>query len=128
MMKLGTGSYTLPREYPQNINFTCSGGGLFAKNISKNLSSKYSQKLLNHTKQSATDAIKTASTRTIQKTAEATCDLIGNKIADRITKLSKNSQQNDSETVTNEHDKEIPQERYISSEKRQEIIDDLRLK
>ena len=30
-------------------------------NISKNLSSKYSQKLLDHAKQSATDALKTAS-------------------------------------------------------------------
>ena len=29
------------------------------------------------------------------------------------------SQQNNSETVTNEHDKEIPKERYISTEERQ---------
>ena len=64
----------------------------------------------------------------IQKTAEATGDLIGNKIADKITKLSKNSQQNNSETVTNEHDKEIPKEKYVSPEERQEIIDELRLK
>ena len=42
--------------------------------------------------------------------------------------VSKDSQQNDSETVTNEHDKEIRKERFISSEKRQEIIDELRLK
>ena len=34
-------------------------------------------------------------------------------------KVSKNSQQNNSETVTNEYDKEIPKERYISSEERQ---------
>ena len=33
-----------------------------------------------------------------------------------------------SETVTNEHDKEIPKDRYISPEERQKIIDDLRLK
>ena len=51
----------------------------------------------------------------IQKTP-ATGDLIGNKIADRITKVSKSLQQNHSETVTNEHDKEIPKERYISAE------------
>ena len=63
----------------------------------------------------------------IQKTAEATVDLIGNKIAEKITKVSKTSQQNNSETVTNEHDKEIPKERYISPEERQKIIDDLRL-
>ena len=53
------------------------------------------------------------------KTAEATGDLIGNKIANRIIKASKNSQQNISETVTNEHDKEIPKERYVSPEERQ---------
>ena len=34
---------------------------------------------------SATDKLKTCSKRVIQKTAEATSDLIGNKISDRIT-------------------------------------------
>ena len=55
------------------------------------MSSKYSQKLLDHAKQSATEALKTTSKRVIQKTAEANGDLIGNKIANRITKVSKNS-------------------------------------
>ena len=54
--------------------------------MGKNLSNKYSQKLLDSAKKSTTDAIKTASKREIQKTAEATCELIGNK----ITSLSKN--------------------------------------
>ena len=49
----------------------------------------------------------------IQKTAEATVDLAGNKTANKITKVSKNSQQNNLETVTNENNKEIPTERYI---------------
>ena len=40
-------------------------------------------------KKSTTDAIKTASKRAIHKTAEATGDLIGNKIADKITGVSK---------------------------------------
>ena len=43
--------------------------------------------------------------KAIQKTSEATGDLVGNKIADKITKISKNLQQNNSETVKNEHDK-----------------------
>ena len=43
-------------------------------------------------------------------------------------KFSKNLQQNNSEIVTNENNKEIPKERYISPEKRREIIDNLRLK
>ena len=54
------------------------------KNITKKLSSKYSQKFLDHAKQSTTYAIKTVSKRAIQKTAGATGDLIGNKIADKI--------------------------------------------
>ena len=98
------------------------------KSKSKNLSGKHSQKLLNHARQCATESLKTTPKRVIQKLAEATGDLIGNKVADRITKVSKNSQQNNSEIVTNENDKEIPKERYIPPEKRKKIIDDLRLK
>ena len=61
----------------------------FAKNMGKNLSNKYGQKLLDSAKKSTTDAIKTASKRAIQKTAEATGDLIGNKTADKITSVSR---------------------------------------
>ena len=50
------------------------------KSINRNLSSKYSRKLLDHAKQSPADTLKTDSKRAIQKTAEATGDLIGNKI------------------------------------------------
>ena len=62
---------------------------LFAKNIGKNLSNKYGQKLLDSANKSTTDAIKTVSKRAIQKTAEATGDLIGNKIDDKIISFSK---------------------------------------
>ena len=65
--------------------------------------------------------------KTIQ-TAEATGDLIGNIITDRITKVSKASPQNSSEIkIKSENDKEIPKERYVSAEERQKIIDDLGL-
>ena len=74
------------------------------KNISKTLSGKYSQTLLDCAKQSATNAFKTVSKKEIQKTREATGDLIGNKTADKTTKVSKNSQQKNSETATNERD------------------------
>ena len=63
----------------------------------------------------------------LQKTAEATGDLIDNKITDRITKVSKRSPQINSEIITNEHDREIPKERYISPEESQRIIYNLRL-
>ena len=48
----------------------------------------------------------------------------------KIPKTSKTSQQNNSETVTNENEKEIPKEihkeRHISPEEGQKIIDNLR--
>ena len=44
----------------------------FAKSMGKSLSNKYSQKLFDSTKKYTADAIKTASKRAIQKTAEAT--------------------------------------------------------
>ena len=55
----------------------------FAKNIGKGLSNKYGQQLFDSAKKSTADAIRTASKRAIQKTAEATGNLIGNKIADK---------------------------------------------
>ena len=101
-------------------------GEKIGKNIRKILSGKYSQKILDHSKQSATDAFKTVAKTAIQKTSEATGDLTGNKITNKIRRGSKNSQQNSSETITNENDKEKPKERYTSPEQRQKIIDDLR--
>ena len=73
----------------------------FAKNMSKDVSSKYSQKLLGSDKKSTTDVIKTASKRVIQKTAEATGDLIGNKIADKIS-VSKSSASSQNDDANNE--------------------------
>ena len=51
---------------------------------------KYGQILLDSTKKSA-DAIKTPSKGAISKKAEATGDLIGNKIANKITSVLKKS-------------------------------------
>ena len=62
---------------------------LFAKNIGKNVRSKYREKLLDSANKSKTDATKTDSERAIQKTLEVAGDLIGNKITDKT--LSQNS-------------------------------------
>ena len=61
----------------------------FAKNIGKSLSNKYGQKILDSAKKSTTEAIKVLQKEQFKKTAEATGDLIGNKIADKITSVSK---------------------------------------
>ena len=84
---------------------------------------------MGYRKTAATDAFTTTLERVIQITAEPTGVLIGNKIADRIMKVSKNiSPRNYSGAITNEHNKERPQERYISPEEKQKIIDELKLK
>ena len=54
--------------------------------------------------------------------------MLGNKIYNKIRKSSKKSQQNNPATNVNEHDKEIPKERYISPEERQETVDEMILK
>ena len=51
--------------------------------------------------------------------------MIGDKIAHKVAKVSKNSPQNISETV--ESETEIPKERYMSPEARQQIIHELSL-
>ena len=90
----------------------------FAKNMGKSLRKKYGQKIIDSAKKSTTDANKTASKRAIQKTTEATWDLIGNKIADKITSASKKTSNNNNE------DAELTthKKRYISPEERQQII------
>ena len=106
----------------------------FAKNMGKNLSNKYSQKLLDTAKKSTTNAIKTASKRAIQKTTEATSDLIGNKVADKIigkaspkdVSVSEKTHNNKSEADSSSP-KYIPKKRYISPEEKQQIIDELSL-
>ena len=95
----------------------------FAKNMGKRLSNKYNQKLFDSAKKSTAGAIKTASKRAIQKTAEATGDLIDNKITYKITSVLKKSNNNNNEDVElTTHNK-----RYIYPEERKQIFDELRL-
>ena len=78
----------------------------------------YGKKLMDTATNAGMDAEKAASKRVVQKTAEVTGDLIRNKIADKITSLGK----------TKSKEKEDKrQEIYKPPEKRQEIVDDLRL-
>ena len=93
--------------------------------FAKNIGNKYGKKLFDTAKKSTTDAIKTASKKAFQKNAEATGDLIGNKIADKITSISKKPVK---ELPINDEDVEITTYKkwYISPEQRHQIIDELR--
>ena len=64
------------------------------------------------------DAAKAASKRVVQKTAKATGDLIGNKIAEKITSVGKSKQEDKTKKI---------EEIYISPEKRKQMIHDVRL-
>ena len=77
----------------------------------------YGKKLMDTATKTRIDAAKVASKRVVQKTVEATGQLIGNKIADKITSLAE----------TKSKEKKGEQEIYIPPEKRQQIVDDLRL-
>ena len=102
----------------------------FARNISikisGNLISKYSHKLHDHAKQSATDALKMLQKERFKKKKErkrkkaAACDLIGNKIADKITRVSKTSPQNNSGT---NREKERVKDIYLQKKEKKIMID-----
>ena len=87
--------------------------------FARNFGNKYCKKLMDTVTKTGMDAAKINSKRVVQKTAEATGDLIGNKIADKITSIGKSKQKPKT--------KEKPEKIYILPEKRQQIIDDLRL-
>ena len=85
--------------------------------FAKNFGNKYGKKLMDTATKTGIDAAKTASKRVLQKTAEATRDLLGNKIADKITSIPTPKEKETSKT----------EDIYIPLEKRQQIIDDWRL-
>ena len=91
--KMGYSIESRDRIYLKGYRFLsfAKNMGTYGTKVAKNLSNKYVQKLLDSAKRSTTDAIKTASRRAIQKTAEAIDDLIGNKIADKATSVWKKS-------------------------------------
>ena len=57
--------------------------------FAKKIGDKYGKKVMDTTTKSGMDAAKTASKTVVQKTAEATQDLIGNKMFDKINLLGK---------------------------------------
>ena len=94
--------------------------------FTRSITNKYGKKLVDTAKKPATDAIKTASKRAIQKTAEATGDLVGNKIAEKRTSVSKKSTKK-LPTIDEGAELTTHKKRYISPQERQQIIDELRL-
>ena len=97
------------RKYVKGYNFL---------SFTRKVGDKYGKKLMDTATKTGIDPAKTASKRVVQKTAEATGDLIGNKIADKITSVGKSNEKEKTKKV---------EEIYIPPEKRQQIIDELKL-
>ena len=87
--------------------------------FARNFSDKYSKYLMDKGVDVSKTFAKTAGKKILEETEKATGDLIGNKIADKITSASKKSH--------DEVNNEILKERYISPKDRQKIINELRL-
>ena len=106
------------RRYVQGQGFMS-----FAKNIGNKYRRNIFDKSIDDNSISADkDFAKIAGKNVLTKSAEATGDLIGNKIADRITKSTRNKEQKEDARIMEE-----TQELIIPPEKREQIIRDLKL-
>ena len=83
---------------------------------------KYGKKILDNSVSAGKDFAKIAGKKVLTKSAEATGDLIGNKIADKITKSTRNKAQKEDNRIMGE-----TQEIILPPEKREQIIKDLKL-
>ena len=63
--------------------------GYYFLSFARNFGNKYGKKLIDTATKNGMNAAKIAFKRVVQKTAEATGDLIGNKIVDKITSIGK---------------------------------------
>ena len=95
----------------------CHFSGYGFLSIARRFGNKFGDKLIKQ----GQDTAKVLAKRALNKTAEATGDLIGNKIADKISRPKKVTQKNTKEVT--DDSREI----YIPPDKRQQIIDELKL-
>ena len=106
-------------EYGKSIIIPKNAKKIF--DVGKSMKNKYRKKILDNTLNAGKDFTKIAGKKVLTKSAEATDDLIGNKIADRITKSARNKEQKEDVRIMEE-----TQEIIIPPEKREQIIRDLK--
>ena len=101
------------RKYVQGYSFL---------SFATKLGDRYGKKLIEAATNTGIVAAKTASKTIVQKAAEATGNLMGNEIADKITSVGKTKTKEKEKENTNKQE-----EIYVPPEKRQKIINDLKL-
>ena len=95
-----------------------------------NFNSKYGKKLTDTAIKTGKDFATIAGKKIAHKSAEATGDLIGNKIADKITSMARSKEEVKPRSKKEKDETNImeeTQEIYIPLEKRKQIIKDLKL-
>ena len=116
------------RKYEQGqglMSFAKNIGNKYGRKIfdkSIDVSNKYGRKMLDKSMDGSKDFAKIAGKKVLHKSAEATGEMTGNKVADRITKSSRNKAQKEDDRIMKE-----TQETFIPPEKREQIIRDLKL-
>ena len=116
------------RKYIQGqgfISFAKNIGNKYGRKIfdkSIDASNKYGRKILDKSMDAGKDFAKIAGRKVLHNIAEATGEMIGNKVAGRITKSSRNKAQKEDDRIMEE-----TQEILIPPEKREQIIRDLKL-
>ena len=90
--------------------------------VGKKMSNKYGRKIFDKSMDAGKNFPKIAGKKVLHKSSEVTGGMIGNKIADRITKSSRNKAQKEDDRIMEE-----TQELVIPPEKREQIIRDLKL-
>ena len=104
-------------RYSTELRFRKYIKGYGFLSFARKFGDKYGKKLMDTPTKTGIDAAKTASKRIVLKTAEAAGNLIGNKIADKITSVGKWKEKEKTKKA---------EETYIPPVKRQQIIDDLK--
>ena len=99
----------------------------------RNFGDKYGKKLINTAIKTGKEFATIAGKRIVHKSAEATGDLVGNKIADKITSMGRSEELGSAVKPRSKKEKdetnimEETQEIYSPPEKRKLIIKDLKL-
>ena len=89
--------------------------------LANNMINKHGEKILYKTIDKGIEFGKIAGKKVLTKSAEATGDLVGNKIANKITNFNKK------QLDTIKENENENQEIYITLERREQIIKDLKL-
>ena len=88
--------YSLEPHYRRYVQ----GQGFMS--FARNIGNKYDKKIFDKSLDVGKDFAKIAGKKVLPKSAEATGDLIGNKIADRITKSARNKEQKEDDRIMEE--------------------------